>query len=759
MSFLPKDILIAISLSMNVTKWILFGQLLFLISCQTAKKHTVLDVSPKSIIRGPASTLQCSKLFSEFENTEIIENFPDDIGFTTQLNSIKKQLNLKGQNKPVVQSSEIVAKFREKYLPYFKIDSTRESIVKWMEAELRLKSLALKNKIKTTQDPGEYDVVIVGTGVHGIIALHALLAQNSSLRILIIDSSDTGGATFRYAGDTFNINSSSRPSGPNSLPLPGRGNINELPALPIQVSDISPVKYPSAGDLGSALVAGLYSGVSHYNNVDILLNTEATAVFRENKGNAFKYGLDLKLDHFGKKRVIKTQKVIVSTGLGTPQVPEGISKAIRKYPELINTEKIDQKLPRVMTFEDVMRVISKSNDPKKYFQNKKIAVVGVGDSANVFIEFLLGYASRLGYGQSDGQTAGPKKVYWIGQLKETCEEFISDIRSRYSQLGTGYRSSDPNSEPIITGIPPKLSDIIPRGKNKATAVLSEPTTNGVSSLDVDIVILATGFKGGLTNLFSRLFPEKIIDPKKTQKDSDFIEEYFSFLELNTSTSNNTKTRVAKYAKRFDSIGRTLVDEQSVFVVGPSAGKLPKDNELVGIIQNSVSIFNNAPRTSAAGAFIANSTKQVAKSNSNIGKIILKYEKEPLPYKITGLSEVRNIGNTSQPYLFSVAKSIGKKIDLENLTEAVEVEFSKKHDGIVVVSHHQVKLKNLVEAFIETRDFFNILDQVLLYNPGLSFFLRLEPSGSVSVSFSQSTVKRYPKYRDVKNKSVSLRGIE
>lgn len=745
---------------------------LFVTACQsqpvvrepTAEGYQL--VRDDACARMPAAAPQCRRVYFKDANAGIIDNLPYDVGLRAQVEDINRQLAQKKQISPIARASARVAEFRAKYLPYFKIDSTRESTVKWMEADLRLKSLYLKNRIKAGEQT-DYDAVIVGTGVHGIITLHSLLAQKPNMKVLILDSSDTGGATFRYAGDTFSINSSNRPSSPDSLPLPGKGNINELPGLPIQVSDISPVKYPSAGDLGSALVAGLHSAVTEYKNVDVLLNTDAESVSRPGGRGGLKYEVGVRLSGSGQLRAIRAQKVIVSTGLGSPQVPPSVARSLKNNPQLLETPNIATTLPRVMTFEDVMRVISQSNDPKKYFANKRIAVVGVGDSANVFIEFLLGYASRLGYGQSDGQTAGPKKIFWIGQDKETCKQFISDIRSRYAQIGTGYRSSDPNAEPIITGIRPKLKAVYPSGRSaaleletpvfgRATRVLEDERT-----VNADITILATGFKGGLAELFKSLIPESALNKDNLEKDADFLTAYFKFLEQKTSTSANQPTRVARYAGRFDVNGKALPDDPSVFVVGPAAGKLPKENELVGIIQNTVSIFNNAPRSYATGEFIAKGTKLEAQPLAPEQPVLnLTNTKNITGYQVTGLSEVRNLGSASQSYIYAVAKQVAQYVKVEGQNPGnLTIEFAKKGKDLIVKPSDRVRLGKLVDTLTETRDFFNILNQLLSYSPGTSLFIRYLETGDYKVEFLTETGSSVGDTVTVENNSVYLRGID
>lgn len=697
---------------------------------------------------------------------DIFRNLPLDAGFAGQVQAVKKQLQQRGQLEPIVPMSEKMAEFRREYLAVLKADGNfREAIVRWMESQLRLKSLVTQRQVSLKEAKNEYDLVVIGSGVHGVIAVQAALAVKPNLKVLVIDGGDTAGATFRYAGDTFNINSSNRASGDGRPPLPGQGNINELPGLPVQVSDLSAVKYPTAGDLGSSLVVGLYSAVAKYPNVDILFGTQARSIVKDQ--GTFKYNLTARIAGNARNTGIAAQKVIVAGGLGTPQLPPGVARAVKRYPELVDARNIRARLPRVMTFEDVMRALNQSNNPRKYFENKKVAVVGTGDSANVFIEFLLGYAVRNGYAQSDAQVAGPKKIFWIGQDKRTCEEFISDIRSRYAQIGTGYRSSDPAGSPVLEGVPPKLASVEPKGNEKVELKLEEAVEGGKDVLDADIVIVATGFKGELAGLLKDLFSERLVQREDLVNDRVFLEKYFEFLEAATSTSPNQKTRVGRYAKNLDSLGRDRGGEPEVVIVGPSAGKLPKDSELVGIIQNTVSIFNNAPRTVAATQTVVRKTKPEAEPAEAALRIPLKADR-PQVVEITGISETRNLGYAAQPYLVSVLRSVFAAVESKPVSNAdrIVIEFSKSRDGIRISADEVVNLSGIARALVETREFFNLLNLVLQNNAGQSLFVELKQNPTfIETRDIKVTVDRRASRSQngdvtvLENSSIALRGIE
>lgn len=699
----------------------------------------------------------------------ILKNLPRDAGVAAAIRSLQVSLKQSGQLAPNVKMAKPIADFRAVWLPVLKAnDGLRESLVRAMETELRVRSTILKERLRATESGSaniEYDAVVVGAGVHGVIALHELLAQNPALRVLVIEASDTAAANFTYAGDIFNINSSNRASGQGTQPLPGKGNINELPGLPIQLSDLAAVKYPTAGDLGDTLVAGLYAAATRYSGVDVLFTTDAKVIdtlSSAKKNRRFRYAVTAQFRSRPASRVtVNTKSVIVATGLGEPRLPNGVVDALKKYPELVTTKDMTKALPRLMTFEDVMRVLARSNYPRKYFENKTVAVVGTGDSANVMIEFLLGYAPSTAYGFSDAQTAGPKLIAWVGQDVRSCNAFIAAARSRYAQIGTGFRNSDPESRPVINPIIQRLERVSPSEKEKGKINLK--FTPGPFNSDVDIAIIATGYEGELRRLFRGIFP----DSGTYATDEEFLAENFTYLLGRTTTSEN-ETRIARALMREPVRGGNSKADPTAVIVGPAAGPLAQRQELVGIVQNSVSVFNNAPRTIATAKFVADSlvrVKPAPLSGSDV--IVIASGDARRSYEISNIQETRVMGIGALSYLQSALVSVARKIQNESGVEEIRLEITdvQRENKVVVKTDAPVNLLPLVRALAETREFFNQAAIVLRNNPELSLFARLRfpeatSSPEVELYWDRYTRNPYlPSSTPVANAEISLRGIE
>lgn len=598
--------------------------------------------------------------------------------------------------------------YRKQILPLLSAEPAyREAAVRFMEADLRIRSTLTAERLAAKRST-KYDVVIVGAGVHGVIALNALTRQNPNLKILVVEQTDTAGATFRYPNDAYRINSSNRPSSENVLPLPGRGNINELPQLPIQVSDLTAVKYPTAGDLGAALVSGLHSAVSNSKNIDILFRSSVekfSANAFQVKNNDVPVRVDGVLSN-NKNFSFLTSAVILATGLGAPKIPESVKKKLKL--EMVTSKNPFEELPQVMTFENIMRLVGQSPAPRALLAGKKIAVVGVGDSANVFIEFLLGYASERGYGYSNGQTKPPAKIFWIGQERKTCDEFIADARSRYAQIGTGFRSSDPNGEAIIEPYSQRLEQINLNNKKELVLTLEGEK----EKIRPDLVILATGFEGQLYKLFSELYKDLGNVPKN---DRELLDQYFSDILGLTKATGPQETVIGRELKLID--GQQLVSPSDknlvpkLVAVGPGAGKLPKDQELFGIIQNTVSIFNNALRTEAVAQSLGKGMEsKITKGSFGVNTISIA--KKNSQYAIKEVLEARPLGSATELYLQATLLNALQYSTFKS-SEPLSITFARDARGIVISSNYEIY--PLLFLLAQTRDFFASLDSVV--NPG------------------------------------------
>lgn len=661
-----------------------------------------------------------------------------------------------------VNLSNTMRNFRDRFLGWFKNPTQREPITRSFEAAMRIKSELTKEAILKNGNKAEYDLVIVGTGVHGVIALQEALARNPKLRILLIDEGDTAGATFRYGKEVFSINSSNRASGVATRPLPGEGNINELPGMPIQTSDLTATKYPTANDLGTAIVAGLYSAVREHPNVDVLFGASAKELKDPSEelrdvSEAVKIGL-----HGGAEAEIGAQKIILTTGLGTPGVPPQVAKTLASNPDL--SKFTEGKIPKVVNFEDLVRMLAMSNDPISLIKDKKVAIVGKGDSANVLIEFLLGYASKEGYAKSASQDGRVSKIFWIGQDKKDCKGFISDIRSRYQGISTGFRSSSKDLEAIITPYAGKISDVVKSDTGRVSSVLE----NGESVPEADIVILTTGFTQDVRGLFKNITNGQ---SSSFSNDTSFFENSFETLSGSTST-------LMKQTK----IGRKYKGRE-IYVLGTAAGDLTVKEELVGVIQNFVSIFNNAPRVvSATRKIVEGLTQKVQAYKAS--KIILGTTNNPSSYVIKNIQGTRTMGEQTLPYLESVFKealsfAAVRKDATSPFANSVSsnsdmffsISLNKNGNLEIFTAYSKQDLTPFIKLLASTREFFSLSKEALSLLKGkqLNFSATIGSAGTGNVAnFDLKTAKLSiePYVLDnsvrpvveIENKAIQFRGL-
>lgn len=660
----------------------------------------------------------------------------------------------KALDKYPVNMSTKMRNFRDRFLGLLKNASQREAIIRSFEAAFRIKSDLVKDGILKNGAKAEYDLVIVGTGVHGVIALQEALAKNPNLRILLIDEGDTAGATFRYGKEVFSINSSSRASGAGSRPLPGEGNINELPGFPIQVSDLTGVKYPTANDLGSSIVTGLYAALREHPNVDVVFQTKAKELSKAENATNPDMTVSVKLSSIDDTNpmTIDAQKVILTTGLGESGVPVKIQAALALDAEL--GKFVEGKIPLIVNFEDILRILAMSNDPIKLIKDKNIGIVGKGDSANVLIEFLLGYAAREGYAKSTAQDGRARKIFWIGQDKQDCKEFIAKIRSRYQGISTGFRSSSKDLEAIITPVRERI-DNVGRTKNGKVSTVLE---NGNAGPEVDFVILTTGFTPNVRALF-----DKLTSGKSTgiANDTEFFESDFETLIAPTSTS----VKPTKVGRKYE--------EAEVYAFGTAAGQLASDDELVGIVQNFVSIFNNAPRVVAAVAQMMSDFSPSARSFKASKILVESSTTGNSSFKINGIQESRTMGEQTLPYLESVFKEVLSFVVTKTNTQ-ISFKVSLNKDGSLnVLSNSSLDLTEMLKLMAGTREFFSLSREALKIMDGKDLVFtantfKKSPAGpyfSYDPSFADLRVVKNnddvnePNPTNINNKKIELRGLK
>lgn len=699
-------------------------------------------------LRDPAAAEYCRDILN---NSSLVSQKTTDTVFSNMLKSdpilkgeAKAYTSSQGKDSPIKISNKM-QKFRNEFLGFLKNNVVREPLVKSFEAFMRMRSKISLKSLVQNNNYGQFDLVIIGSGVHGIVALHEVLKENPKLKVLVIDNGDTAGATFRYGKDVFSINSSNRASGEGTRPLPGEGNINELPNFPIQVSDLSGVKYPSANDLGVTLVTGLYAALRGYSNVEVLFNTNVKYLSDKPLDPSMNESVVIENTSLPQNIRVDAQKVIVATGLGDPILPSKVVKSLALEPKLIQSQK--GKPPRVLTFEDMVRIIAESNDPMTFFKNKKIAVVGKGDSANVFIEYLLGFAPQAGYGRSSAQTGKPQRIVWIGQDKKSCEEFISDARSRYNSVSTGFKSSSPNIEALIKPYGNKLSDVAEGKKDTVNAILD----GGEVISNLDYIVVATGFNPKVRELF----PESAADAKNST-DIAFFDNNFKIIESSTALSEQPVK-----------VGRKLIGRQ-VYIFGTAANLFVNENANKApakIVQNFVGIFTNAPRVAAGANLMAENLSPKA-TQSKLRSIEIRDTNLAQQFKITNIQETRFISNQTLPYLeatFKEALSMCRSYSGSKI--ALNLSLSK--DGSLgVVSETKADVTEVLNLLLESRDFFALSKELLKLMPKQSLRLTADSYG-LNYDLANVSLKAVGSKEDYKdtevtelaNNSIRLRGLE
>lgn len=633
-----------------------------------------------------AQSLACRSFYTGVETRLVsqkaistLQSFKDSKTFSDVIDSQFAKSQIGARLNPPIQMSFEAASFRREWLPKITTDkSKREQIMRLVEAELRLSSVSTLESIKKG-DP-KYDVVIVGGGVHGIISAATLKANNPGLKILIVEKQDTIASRFRSGGSVFVLNSSQRPSGKNKLPLPGEGNLNELPYLPIQVTDLSAQKYPLAKDLGDALLIGAYS-LSKLPGVDIVLNT--TSVTLESKNDQAK----VQLLQVGKEiKTLSAQTLIRAPGLGLVKLPDEVKSFVTENPEFMTSKA--GELPRVATYDQALEILESSNNPKSFFEKKRIMIAGKGNSADTIVEFIIGNNGQTG--MSSAQVDLPAKILWAGQDKKTCDEFLKSARLRYSSVGAIFRSSKAGGIPIGEAIPAKVEKI---DRSIDPNQVDVTMTDG-KVYTVDTIILATGLEATT--------PADALVDYQPIKDRILNADYDSKIAL-------------------------FNPDKKEYLVGPGAPGLVDQVETKGIVQNTVAIFNHAPRVVALAERLAReivpgtdvSSETTVRSVSLISGV-----KGKQFFRVTQITPIRPTRfEDSKVYLELVFRRAMAEHQISNESKEISVEmFWDARTNSVVVTSKDMDVKPLLESLAKVKDFFNVAGVYLKSDTSMKFVL-------------------------------------
>ncbi len=386
-------------------------------------------------------------------------------------------------------------------------------------------------------DVRDFDVVVLGSGIHEQIFQNVLRTEGDPLRVLTLERGPVVSETTTFAGDRVNSNSSVRKAGKDIDAVPGIGNINNFPGGPLQLDDVTTQGLPPLGNFGK--VATVNRSLSPN---PVLFGWEATKI--EQGGGTdqpFKVTCQCTKGGDSKLMVLYARAVVDARGIGEPEVPEVPWLDVRKSDRPLDINLVANGLlkdfrdaspslrckafPRIIHSKYFYECTSLLLEPYAPFADKTVAVVGGGDSGKTIMEFL----ARVGpnsnaYGPGVIAQGSATTIWVLGSFVEkaigkaigkdyacrnevgeprnfvTQAEYEKAARARYRPLGAKFPKESRDelgqvSCPLIDPIPGRLTGVeeLASGRLKLTICVNNAGSLELSR-EVDVLVLATSLK-------------------------------------------------------------------------------------------------------------------------------------------------------------------------------------------------------------------------------------------------------------------------
>lgn len=398
-------------------------------------------------------------------------------------------------------------------------------------------SSEIKESIKRGDDY-TYEVVL-GTGIHGTIynvARQMHFPENPSLST--DQNTKIGGQFGQYGGDAFRLNSRTRPEKRGEEYLPGTNQtLNTFTEFAtMQPSDTTAMSY----SFQTALARN--SRVNFFLSGKAMMEVELQKV----KQNPNKEESELILEYIDKEsgRIleVKTDRLILASGLGKEitRLNENDSETKRI---LVEEEAKMENLnnPKVIPFTKFVEWMTNQQNafPQKDF--KKVIISGSGDSGAVIAGMLLGYEGQ--YGKTTMQLDSVEEIIWLGQSIESKEQFVENVRLRYSQVGLEFpRERIENYYSRIKPISSKSETLKRNGEN--IVVIAEDGTRH----EGDHFIYAHGFEDKTDKIVNSYYNDFIDSPQGIK---EFVTEDISRLFGNNCNEVIYKENAGNGIKRIE----------------------------------------------------------------------------------------------------------------------------------------------------------------------------------------------------------------
>ncbi|MEO1170728.1 MAG: hypothetical protein AAFX94_01580 [Myxococcota bacterium] len=247
----------------------------------------------------------------------------------------------------------------------------------------------------------DYDVVVVGAGLHAASFVYTLRKQHPSVSVLVVEQTSSICSTFARLGDSLVLNSPTF----SKVGL----NSNVFPGHFIQLSDFDELAhrpFPTAKHLYELATLVLFHA-----DAEIAFGFDATAITRSGDG----YLVD-NLD-----QSVQARSVVIANGLGAP----ASSTFAKNGPS-----------PRIFHGDEFIAAYFKDSQFPERLRDRRIAIAGAGDTANCVMECLLPLVyPHSTYGFPKEAPFLPSSVVWIGQQATDIQEYYFANKLRYCHSG------------------------------------------------------------------------------------------------------------------------------------------------------------------------------------------------------------------------------------------------------------------------------------------------------------------------------------
>jgi len=382
----------------------------------------------------------------------------------------------------------------------------RAGLVRMAQVELDARSASIAAGLKEAKTSGKlvesaqvFDDIYVGGGPADTILTSVAARAGVNRKILTIEELHRYASTFSRLDETGVINSANY--GPDRKLVVDRwGEPDSFHGL-VELSHVSSVYLPPFRDLGG--IAVIDRALTPY---PILFKRSVELVEdRALSGDASwpaRYRITLNTGE-----VVYSERIVYATGLGDPRIP----KLDAASNSLLENE-LRLANPNVMHSKTFMAEVGDPTNwtPLSRYLGQEIAVVGGSDSGYMSAKYLFRRALEGGYGYDVSSAGSPKKVHWIGISAQRIRNHIEYGRPWFADLTEHVGDGElvPNAG--------QLTSVEKLANGRFRLTLNDATT-----IEVDKIIFATGFKSRLESIL-----RKVVQVDGSLQDSDSVEMVF-----------------------------------------------------------------------------------------------------------------------------------------------------------------------------------------------------------------------------------------